>query len=259
MEIKIKTEDEFHDAHVTIEIRATPGEAALVSERLYTAAEVGAAQASEAELVAAPLRRRIEEMAARLEKGHVCTEACRPNAHVAFLGRREVNKLENERDRFKARIAELERRFKARIAELERELSTARLSDQGAGSRIAELKLEAEASQAHQRVIEIQREVEYQRERADQNRAWAERAEGRVAATGLELADARHDLAEAHKEIERRKDQLGRISGAVRGPWIGQALNTEWERADTRAMAEAIRQVRDALLPETGDEPTSQA
>lgn len=63
MEIKVKTAEEFRDAHVTIEIRAADqGEAALVAERLYTAAEVGDAQASEAELVAAPLRRRIEEL-----------------------------------------------------------------------------------------------------------------------------------------------------------------------------------------------------
>jgi chromosome segregation ATPase len=62
MEIRLKTAEEFHSAHVTIEIRATPEEAWSLSDRLYTAAEVGDAQASEAELVAGPLRRRIAEL-----------------------------------------------------------------------------------------------------------------------------------------------------------------------------------------------------
>jgi hypothetical protein len=62
MEMMIKTAEEFHSAHVTIEIRATPEEATEVSQRLFTADEVGHYQATEAELVAAPLRRRIAEL-----------------------------------------------------------------------------------------------------------------------------------------------------------------------------------------------------
>lgn len=86
---------------------------AAEEQRLYTAAEVGDAQASEAELVATPLRRRIAELErtlarevnrntdleAELEKatrGHVCTDGCKPNAHVAFIGRQRLAELETE-------------------------------------------------------------------------------------------------------------------------------------------------------------------
>lgn len=62
MEIRLKTAEEFRDAHMTIEIRATRDEAWRLSDRLYTADEVGHYQASEAELVATPLRARITEL-----------------------------------------------------------------------------------------------------------------------------------------------------------------------------------------------------
>ena len=223
MRIKIKTAEEFRDAHVTIEIVADDqAEAELVAERLYTAAEVGHAQASEAELVAAPLRRRIAELEARLERGHVCTPACRPNAHVAFQGRQRVTELE------------------------------------------------AEASQARRRVIELTRELEAERERADENLAWAERAEGRLAAFGLDRVSNQRALADAQAAITSLSGQLGRISGAVHGPPIHRALMTDWtswSESDAAALTSAIRQVRDALgsptgvhrLPRTASEPTSQA
>ena len=53
MEITVRTAEEIAADRVTIEVN---------DARLYTAAQVGDAQASEAELVAAPLRRRIEEL-----------------------------------------------------------------------------------------------------------------------------------------------------------------------------------------------------
>lgn len=82
-------------------------------ERLYTAEEVGDLQAGEAELVAAPLRRRIAQMTKehadlvkrlgdaemeveRLKKGHVCTRSCKPDAHVAFTGRQRLEELERK-------------------------------------------------------------------------------------------------------------------------------------------------------------------
>jgi DNA-binding helix-hairpin-helix protein with protein kinase domain len=68
MEIRLKTAEEFHAAHVTIEIRATPEEATEVSQRLFTADEVGHYQGTEAELVAAPLRRRIGELETALAR-----------------------------------------------------------------------------------------------------------------------------------------------------------------------------------------------
>lgn len=70
MEIRIKTAEEFRDAHVVIEIRAEEDGGIrvrpLVDERLYTASEVGALQASEAELVAKPLQAALAERADRI-------------------------------------------------------------------------------------------------------------------------------------------------------------------------------------------------
>ena len=63
-----------------------------LDQRLYTAAEVAHYQATEAELVSAPLRQRIAE----LEASHACTVDCKPNAHVAFTGRQRIAELEGQ-------------------------------------------------------------------------------------------------------------------------------------------------------------------
>ena len=55
----------------------------------------------------------IKELEARLEKGHVCTPACRPNAHVAFEGRARVRELEAEADRCRQMIIDLSRELEA--------------------------------------------------------------------------------------------------------------------------------------------------
>ena len=68
MEIRIRTHEELRTDRVTIEITGTGAEVAefaeakLPSRNLYTDEEVAALQASEAELVAGPLRRRIAEL-----------------------------------------------------------------------------------------------------------------------------------------------------------------------------------------------------
>lgn len=314
MEIRVKTATEFHDSHVTVEIVAdgqteverlaealpdltSPGgglsfdrrdvaqhlaanlaQRGLVlsrTERLYTAAEVGDAQASEAELVAAPLRRRIEELEAelaRVEKGHVCVETCRPNAHVAFQGRARVRELETE-----LAVAREEREEFARLTAAAWKRVNSLVEGQAADHReivairserdrwrAAMETTEAEASQARQRVIELTQELEEQRQRADENLAWAESAEARMERFTAEMRTTKdRELADARAAIQILSGQLGRISGAVHGPPIYRALRTTWERADARAMAQAIRQVRDALgsptSPELASEPTSQA
>lgn len=136
---------------------------------------------------------------------------------------------------------------------------------------------EAEASEARNRIEELttdldvvvdtlkvrehqvallKAELAEQRQRADDNRAWAERAEGRLATAGVELADAQN-------VIDRQAAQLGRISGAIYSPQVVSALRRVYETWEPRIMGEAIRKVRDALgspsLPEAASEPTSQA
>lgn len=66
MEIRIRTHEELRTDRVTIEITGTGAEVREVAEdweaKLYTDGEVANLQASEAELVAGPLRRRIAEL-----------------------------------------------------------------------------------------------------------------------------------------------------------------------------------------------------
>lgn len=113
MEIRVRTYDEISSERVRIEV--APGQRATIdivdgevstglASRLYTAAEVGDAQASEAELVATPLRRRIAELERTLA--------------------REVNRntdLEAELDQVKKdRDARLEHLDKAELYQCER-------------------------------------------------------------------------------------------------------------------------------------------
>lgn len=165
---------------VTVTVDGAPSTVPLggQEERLYTAEEVGDFQASEAELVAAPLRSRITELerkvdlynvdrtterdradrnmaraekaeaeVVRLKKGHVCTRSCKPNAHVAFTGRQRLEELEQE---------------------------------------------------AHD-----------ERERADQNKEWAERAELRLAKDAevhvRQVAELESELARRTREREDRE------------------------------------------------------
>jgi hypothetical protein len=71
----------------------------LLDDRFFSSEDVARAQSSEAELVAAPLRARIEELERQLRRasyGHVCTDSCKPNSHVAFIGRERLTELERE-------------------------------------------------------------------------------------------------------------------------------------------------------------------
>lgn len=115
---------------------------------LHTSREVGEAQTSEAELVAAPLRRQIvdlkehlstaEQELATFRRHHMCTESCRPNAHVAFTGKSLVKELEEANRQAqetimaqRARIAELENQVPSEIVTMPAEcLSAGRLTRQ---------------------------------------------------------------------------------------------------------------------------------
>jgi hypothetical protein len=266
MEIEIKTMDDFWDGRVKIEIRATPGEAEVVAERLCEGSEcprmaearqdllaqiaelvqsvdardrllaTATKERNEARETVEVQRQRVADLEADLERyqtAHVCTSRCSINSHVAFEGSRIVKDLERElaesrqstqaRDRLLATATEERDRFKA-------------------GMETAEVQLKG---------YDEDRRTE--RDRADENREWAERAE-------LNCARLSAALVAAEKRLDR-------ISGAVHNPVLRDAFRTTWDRKEPRAMAEALRQVRDALgsplpspgLPEVASESTSQA
>lgn len=72
---------------VTITVEATRGHVYAAGERLYTAAEVGDLQASEAELVAAPLK---------AENQRLARQVARREARVADLERQLSRSIERE-------------------------------------------------------------------------------------------------------------------------------------------------------------------
>jgi hypothetical protein len=137
MEITIKTADEFRDSHVTINVTAADSNKAgrvvtrLIGSRLYTAEEVGEAQYGEAELVAAPLRKKIAELEGQLAQSR---ELVTFKTGVIDALQGDVEKFEANTDR---KIAELEadihRRQMASTSSTTRSTSWRRTSP--AGSR----------------------------------------------------------------------------------------------------------------------------
>lgn len=150
MEIRVKTYDEVREERVTIEV--APGQRAQIeivgpSYDAEAAADALAGNYGRA-------RQEIERLEAALAKatrGHVCTGECKPNAHVAFIGRQRLDELEREvaDEAERADRAEAERdSARRRVAELERQL----------GNSIGrENKLEADAAEEktlHRRALE---------------------------------------------------------------------------------------------------------
>jgi hypothetical protein len=168
-------------------IRKILAEDGGLSERLYTAAEVGDLQASEAELVAAPLRRRVADLETELEryrKAHVCTDSCKPNAHVAFTGSQIVKELETELANERQEIERLERE-----------------NEEYHLNRIKKLET---------KVREYDKDRHTERDRADQNKAWAERAEANGSRLSAALVQAEKDRDSARRRVAELEAQLSR-------------------------------------------------
>lgn len=226
MEIRVRTAEEIAADCVTIEVNGA---------RLYTVTEVGNAQvydpAKAVEVMAenyGRARRRIEELEIKVR---------------GLLG--ELAGAEN-------RVASLGLELARRPSELkccEEYGEPARVAVCGpacheAHTYVPPCEQPAEMAQilaARDRLLAtVSAERETERTRADQNRAWAERAESHVASLGLELADAR-------REIEILSGQLGRVSGLVHSQDIQAALRTTWSDPNARSMFWALRGIRDVL------------
>lgn len=103
----------------------------------------------------------------------------------------------------------------------------------------ARAKLEREMNEALTRARKAEAEVERQRERADQNKAWAMRAEATAA---------------------KDQDRVSKVRDAVYGPYIPSALKhpwTSWTEIQAVALANAVRNVRQAIV--SPESETSQA
>jgi hypothetical protein len=230
MEITIKTLDQARETRVTVEVNGA---------RLYTATEVGNAQASEAELVAAPLRARIAELSRQLSQAWSSREDERQRA-----------------DRLERELSDARQSIAAR----DRLLATA--TEEASLGRRQAITLGDELISERERNAEMKRELD----RVNKGHVCVEtcRPNAHVAFKGRRELDAMtRELADARRAIDILSGQLGRVSGAVHSDEVWRALRTTWERADARAMAEAIHAVRDALgspsLPSPPGQATSQA
>lgn len=81
------------------------------------AVDAALALAGNGELVGR-LRAKVTDLTAELatiSKAHVCTDRCRPNAHVAFMGRRRVQDLTAERDQLRDHLRRAEIRARSSL------------------------------------------------------------------------------------------------------------------------------------------------
>jgi hypothetical protein len=108
-----------------------------------------------------------------------------------------------------------------------------------------------------QRLKELEEQLHDETERADQNKAWAERAEAEV--DRLNKGHARR-VAELEKDIDALTLQIEKVSIAVHGSLVVRTLQlpwTSWEEKHRLALVKAVRDVRRTIGP-PGPE-TSQA
>jgi DNA repair exonuclease SbcCD ATPase subunit len=143
-------------------------------------------------------------------------------------------------------------RARAEVDSLEIRLETVRqeLSDREA--ELARMADNFNTSQSRAKVLEA--EVRIQTERADQNQAWAERAEARLAedatAAAAKLKVLQHRFDEAENRRIEVTTRIGRISGAVQGTAIKSALGrawSGWNETEAVAVVNAVRDVRSIL------------
>jgi chromosome segregation ATPase len=234
---------------VTVTITHDSGESTqLPSRNLYTDEKVAELQASEAKLVAEPLRRQVAELEAGRAADHEEIVALRKKVglarlegNAALLSR--IRELENDRDR-------------------QREATSLALNDRNKANR--------ELSEFRRKAEEFKVRAYDQNERAAENQAWAERAEANgvrlseslvaaeksLAEATTRAKDTANRLAEAEKDIDTLSLKISKVSNAVHSPAILSALRSDWRswtEAEAVALANAVRATRLAIgSPEVG-------
>jgi chromosome segregation ATPase len=167
----------------------------------------------------------LDETEDKLEKatrGHVCTGGCTENSHVAFVGRQTLVQAEKDRDSARRRVAELE-------IEL-------------AHSVHREAKLEEKV-----RGYDTDRHTE--RDRADQNKAWAERAEANGARLSANLVQAERERNSARIQIAELEEKLAlseHLAKRVREFDLDRQTERDWADGMAREVV-AAKDRADAL------------
>lgn len=257
MEIRIRTADEIAADRVTVEVNGA---------RLYTADEVGDAQAGEAELVATPLRRRIAELQRKLTR-----EVDRADRleNLATEMEDRAEKAERVKSRFNrdrvrtVRAEEMAAQMKNRAERAERELAEMK-------SRVVtsldngwywgkdtlytrEVVRDLQANEVDLVVTPLKRRVDELEAalalRADviaELRVQAERAENRVRVTTEKLDKALQELDEqrhrvvANLERAERAEKLAAWLHGPDGPWA----RTQRVSGDLYTALQKIKELR---------------
>lgn len=223
MEIEIKTLDEVRDERVQVVITVDGATSTDPARRLYTAQEVGELQASEAELVATPLRGQIAML--KLDVDSLQRQLAGAQRQIADL---EPGKAELE--------AELARRTRER-----EERETAR----------AVLESELERERSRSRAFDIDRRTEKDR---------ADRAQARVTVLERDLEVSREATAQALNDWRTAYRQLRNVARAVAAdrPHMRPTVEEPKEAFldEMRPLIETIRDIRVITSP-WADPPTS--
>lgn len=240
MEITVRTYDEISSERVRIEVppgqRITIDIDGPVSNLVYdpeAAAEVMVDNYQRARAVAADLQtgmakleRELADTRAELERatrGHVCTERCEENKHVAFLGRQRLDEAERElaNERERAALAE-------------------RLAQGYDEDRKAQRK----------RADELAYELDHRtKERDDRETTRAHLEKELASARASALPSARENTQAA--ELAASREQLTRIAEVVSDRQTVYAMRDALNRyglglrKEEKALARAVAAVRD--------------
>lgn len=272
MEIEIKTLDEARDGRVQVVITVDGATSTDPARRLYTAQEVGELQASEAELVATPLRGQIAMLKLDVDSLQrqlaEANDRCEKNAHVALEGRQLVVELERQRAELTSAMDAQEINHLRETDELRSILRQVNHEKRNLEDALVKSQ-EATALALNQR-NEYDRDRKTERDRADQNKAWAERAEAelarrstegkaqvdRLVETGRELRDKVRELTQ---DLRDRDQMIKRVRETV---WARNLDRPVENRADMEVISAYGSDLVDAVAhvrSRVGQPTTSQA
>lgn len=164
------------------------------------------ARAERAERQVATLNGHVDELDRELKRyrsGHVCVDGCRPNAHVAFVGRHRVAELE-------AQVARLQQTIAAQ------DLAGAALkytAEQVADLQTSEAELVSAPLQA--RIRELEAERAGLLGRCEALGEHASLAEGRQAAAEQRAARHMRTVEDAEARLTRARDEIGKLKRKV--------------------------------------------
>lgn len=212
----------------------------------------------------------LEEDNLRWRKAHVCTDGCRPNEHLGFIGKRLLEDLEEQNNDLRLQIEELKQAAPAEcltVHKLTRQLDVAQSQVSALQRRKEELHIRvadlAERLNDKDKALTLaQTSREYNRQNLLAAQAEVERLDALVASRETALAERTAELdrtrallrsvtAERDAQQGAKQDaweRLATIERIVREPAVEDALGVRGKLPQyAQTMANTIRAVRERL------------